>query len=77
MFDAKSTTEGLFGRGIASPRSVFGGDAASSAPGDDDVVFVSENRPDSKMMEEARRHQLPEGFYLYETRKPCKGCIGE
>ena len=31
--------------------------------------------PEDKL-EEARKWQLPDSFYLYENRPPCKGCLG-
>ncbi len=43
---------------------------------DDDVILVAEETVTKEQMERARKYQLPDQFYLYESRPQCKGCLG-
>lgn len=74
------TGTGLFGGKQTEPKAVFGSaiaqPATSAGSDDDEVEFVCENKPSAELMQKAEQFLLPSGFYLYEDRKPCKGCIG-
>ncbi len=43
---------------------------------DDDVILVMEKTVTKEQMERARKYQLPDQFYLYQSRPQCKGCLG-
>lgn len=74
-----------------SPGSLFGGVGSSKAvpvraeevkpreadDGNNEVIFVNETEASEEMKRRAENWSLPSGFYLYETRKPCKGCHGK
>ncbi len=49
---------------------------ATTEQTDDDVILVMEDTVTKEQMERARKYQLPDQFYLYETRPQCKGCLG-
>ncbi|XP_021361373.1 E3 SUMO-protein ligase RanBP2-like isoform X2 [Mizuhopecten yessoensis] len=41
-----------------------------------DVVFVGEEKATKEQIAEARKYMLPDHFYLYLSREPCRGCRG-
>jgi E3 SUMO-protein ligase RanBP2 len=43
---------------------------------DDDIILIGEMKPTLEQIERAKKFQLPLTFYLYENKKPCKGCRG-
>ena len=53
-------------------RLLSGGDSDS----DDDVCFIKESQPTEAQIQKAREFLLPDNFYLYTEKKPCKGCRG-
>ena len=77
LFGAKPTPQALFG-GAGAKNSVFGGSkpVVTSSADSSDVEFVCESKPSDELMRKAKDFLLPAGYYMYEERKPCKGCIG-
>ncbi|XP_074658273.1 E3 SUMO-protein ligase RanBP2-like [Tubulanus polymorphus] len=48
-----------------------------SGEGDEDVVFIGEVKASAEQVERARKFQLPDNFYLFETNAvTCPGCAG-
>jgi hypothetical protein len=43
---------------------------------EEDVITVTEVVIPKQKVDEARKWQLPDAFYSYEDRPPCKGCLG-
>ena len=37
---------------------------------------MREEKPTAEQIAQARKYQLPDCFYLYESKPPCPGCIG-
>ena len=84
VFGAKPSPQSLFG-GLGKKGSTFEGVTAAANVSassrlqqstDSDVEFISETKPTADQIRRAEQYKLPPGFYLYEQRKPCKGCIG-
>lgn len=81
LFGAKPSPQALFG-GIGQKGSTYEGmNSASDSPAgqsadSDEVEYISETKPTAEQVQRAEKYKLPRGFYLYEQRKPCRGCIG-
>ena len=43
---------------------------------DGDILIIRDEEIPQSQKEEARKWQLPDGFYSYESRPQCKGCLG-
>ncbi|XP_029652638.1 E3 SUMO-protein ligase RanBP2 isoform X1 [Octopus sinensis] len=43
---------------------------------EDDVIFIKQVEATPEQVERARKLMLPDHFYLYETKEPCRGCRG-
>ncbi|KAK3769928.1 hypothetical protein RRG08_048139 [Elysia crispata] len=73
------TEEPVSGNVTAVKKELFKADSSSdrvALESDDDVIFVREEKPTPEQIAKARKYQLPDCFYLYESKPPCPGCIG-
>jgi hypothetical protein len=41
-----------------------------------DVIPIGEVTPSAEQIDRAKKLQLPETYFLYENKDPCKGCAG-
>lgn len=42
----------------------------------DEVKITKEQKANPEQVAKAREMMLPDSFYMYEQKTPCKGCIG-
>ncbi|KAB7495494.1 E3 SUMO-protein ligase RanBP2, partial [Armadillidium nasatum] len=72
----KATAFGVFGKTVVTsiPKATFSfGDRSSSQTKTDEPSSAPAT---PEQVEKAKKLLLPDNFYLYEEKEPCKGCIG-